>query len=120
MYRDGNHFQQYIPVQEMTIFLKTYLNITIIDAMKQYIKLVKPEREGDFAAISDDSYYLASCYMACICEKIEKKYYTDFETSICREIGDELLRAQLTDKIDNYTADYWLQWLEEKGLWADS
>lgn len=120
VYRDGNHVLQHIPVQEMAIFLKAYLNITIIDAIKQYIKLVKPEHEGDFVAVSDDSFYLVSCYMACICEKIEKKSYTDFETSICRETGDELLRSQLADKVDNFTSDNWSQWLEENGLWANS
>lgn len=119
-YRDGNHVLQYIPVQEIAMLLKAYLNITIIDAIKQYIQLVKPELEGDFVAISNDSFYLVSCYMACICEKIEKKSYTDFETSICREIGDELLRTQLSDKVDNFTADDWFQWLEENGLWANS
>lgn len=120
VYRNGNSILRCVPVQEISLFLKTVLNITIIDTMKQYIRMVKPEHEGDYAAISDDSFYLVSCYMACILERIEKKSYTDFETSVRRENGDELLRTQLGDRVDNFTADNWLQWLERNGLWTDS
>lgn len=114
MYKGESDIRQYVPVQEISVFLKLFFNITIIDVIKQYIQMIKSAHKDDYIAVSNDSFYLASCYMACIRERIAKKGYTDFLTSIDKQTGDEILSFQLGNKTDCFTTDDWCQWLEEE------
>lgn len=92
--KNGEKQVQFLPKQELIKCLKIEFNYEISNAIKRYIKIMKPGRSDECIVASKENVYLVSCYLACINENIQKSKFTDFTTSICRKTGSKILSSQ--------------------------
>ena len=102
--KNGERQMYWVPVPELIKCLKIEFNYEISNAIKEYIKIMKPRRFDESIVASKENVYLVSCYLACINEKIQSSKFTDFTTSICRKTGSKILNSQFKSrKIEHRT-----------------
>lgn len=113
--KNGEKEVHWIPVQELIKCLKIEFNYEISNAIKEYLKIMKPRRSDECIVASKENVYLVSCYLACINENIQKSKFTDFTTSICRKTGSKILSSQFKSKRIRHRTQWGKQELQPDG-----